>query len=99
MRIKIILLLVGLVAASSVGLTLYYRWEQPQVEVKTMDYYLAHDEEREAVCKDCENRGVSTTADTPEARNCRAALNARQKKIHEQAVSGKNLYRSETKSW
>ncbi len=99
MRIKIILLLLGLIAASSVGLTLYYRWEEPQAEVRTVDYYLAHDEEREAVRKDCENRGVSKTVDTPEARNCRAAMNAGQRVIHERTVSGKNLYRSETRSW
>ena len=63
-----------------------------------MEYYLAHDEEREAVLLDCKNKGVSETADTPEARNCRAALNARQHKAHTEAIKGK-FQKSEDIGW
>jgi hypothetical protein len=63
-----------------------------------MDYYLAHDEEREAVLYDCKERGVSETADTPEARNCRAALHARQHEAHEEAVRGK-FEKSDRVTW
>ena len=63
-----------------------------------MEYYLAHGEEREAVLLDCKNKGVSETADTPEARNCRAALNARQHKAHEEAMRGK-FEKSDRVTW
>lgn len=63
-----------------------------------MEYYLAHDEEREAVLRDCNNKGVGKTADTPEAWSCRAALDARQHKAHEEALKGK-FEKSDHKTW
>lgn len=77
MQMKVILSLAGIFLAFASCLVLTSCQEQPKVEVKTMEYYLAHDDEREAVLHDCKNKGVSETAETPEARNCRAALNAR----------------------
>lgn len=98
MRMKVILSLPWIFCAFASCLVLNSCQQQPKVEVKTMEYYLAHGEEREAVLLDCKNKGVSETADTPEARNCRAALNARQHKAHEEALKGK-FEKSDHKTW
>ena len=77
---------------------LYSCQKPPKVEVKAVDYYLTHDEEREAVLYDCKNRGITENSETPEGRNCNAALNARQRKAHAEAVKGK-FKKSEDIGW
>lgn len=98
MRMKVILSFLWIFCACASCLVLNSCQQQPKVDVKTMEYYLAHDAEREAVLRDCKNKGVSDTADTPEARNCRAALNARQHKAHEEALKGQ-FEKSDHKTW
>ena len=98
MRVKVSLSLPWIFFVFASCLVLTSCQQQPKVEVKTMEYYLAHDEEREAVLHDCKNKGVSETAETPEARNCRAALNARQHKAREEAMKGK-FEKSDRVTW
>jgi hypothetical protein len=79
-------------------LALYSCQKPPKVDVKTVDYYLTHDEERETVLSGCKNKGIRETSDTPEGRNCGAALNARQHKAHAEAVKGE-FKKSEDIGW
>jgi hypothetical protein len=48
----------------------------PAFEPKTAEYYVAHRDEMRARTAECNNKGISPLADTPDARDCLAAANA-----------------------
>ncbi|MEA3114258.1 MAG: hypothetical protein QOG58_4057 [Caballeronia sp.] len=50
--------------------------EAPAFEPKTAAYYVAHRDEMRAREAECNNKGISPLADTPDARDCLAAANA-----------------------
>ena len=50
--------------------------EAPAFEPKTAAYYVAHRDELRARTAECNNKGISPLADTPDARDCLAAANA-----------------------
>jgi hypothetical protein len=45
----------------------------PRVNPQTVEYYVAHQEEREAKLRECRQQGIDSRGDTEEARDCRAA--------------------------
>lgn len=45
-------------------------------ESKTVEYFMQHADESKTMEKECENKGISPLADSPEARTCNAARTA-----------------------
>lgn len=53
-------------------------------EPKTVDYYKANIDDAKEAAAECKNKGISPLADTPDARNCMAAMTAiREHRIEE----------------
>lgn len=48
------------------------------VELKNVDYFKVHQQERLATLRECHQKPINTLADTPEALSCRAAETAQQ---------------------
>jgi hypothetical protein len=48
------------------------------VELKNVDYFKAHQQERLATLRECHQKPINTLADTSEALSCRAAETAQQ---------------------
>ena len=44
-----------------------------RISPQTVEYYVAHQEERETRLRECRQQGIDSRADSDEARDCRAA--------------------------
>lgn len=44
-----------------------------RINPQTVEYYVAHQEERETRLRECQQQGIDSRADSDEARDCRAA--------------------------
>jgi len=44
-----------------------------RINPQTVEYYVAHQEERETRLRECRQQGIDSRADSDEARDCRAA--------------------------